>query len=76
MLAPADALPLAVERTGLSLWRRMLTRPTQHRREVSALDQCDIGREAYPLSNPGVTAVWATAWLVFYVIVAIHHFLG
>jgi hypothetical protein len=76
MLAPANALPLAVERAGEPPWRRMLARPARHRRDVSAFDQCDIGREAYPLSNRGGTVVGASAWLVFYLIVAIHHFVA
>ena len=73
MLAPADALPLVVERAGDPPWRQALARPAQHRRGVSAFDQCDIGREAYPLSNRSEPAVWATAWVAFYVIIAIHH---
>jgi hypothetical protein len=76
MLAHAEALPLAVERTGDPVWRQAVARPVQHHRHVSALDQCDIGREAYPPSDRGVTVVWASAWLAFYVIVAIHHFIA
>jgi hypothetical protein len=76
MLAPPDAPALTVERAEEPPWRRMLARPAQHRSEVSAFDQCDIGREAYPLSNHGGTVVGASAWLVFYLIVAIHHFMA
>ena len=79
MLAPADALPLAVERAGEPQWRQAVARSVEDRWDVSEFDKCEIGRDAYPLINRGVgigPAVVASAWLAFYVIAAIHDFIA
>jgi len=76
MLAFADALPPALERADESAWRRAVARTAQDYREVSRFDKCEIGREAYPPNNHGQSLNWAGAWLAFYVIVAIHHFMA
>ncbi len=81
MLDAADALPLAVERAEPS-WRRAVERSVQDHCDVS--DKPEIGRDAFspynhdafsPYNHRG-TVVVASAWLVFYVIAAIHHFIA
>jgi hypothetical protein len=76
MLAPADALPLAVERAGEPRWRQAVARSVQDRCDVSEFDKREIGRDASPPYNHGGTVVVASAWLAFYVIAAIHHFIA
>ncbi len=76
MLAPADALPLAVERAGEPQWRQALARSVLDRCDVSEFAKCEIGRDAYPPYNHRGTVVVASACLAFYVIVAIHHFIA
>lgn len=73
MLAPADALPLAVERAGKPQWRQAVARSVQDRCEVSEFDKPEIGREASPPYDHRGTVVVASAWLAFYVIAAVHH---
>jgi hypothetical protein len=70
MLDAADALPLAVERAEPS-WRRAVERSVQDHCDVS--DKPEIGRDAFSPYNHRGTVVVASAWLVFYVIAAIHH---
>lgn len=72
MLAPADALPRAVERAGEPQWRRAVARSVQDRCDVSEFDKCEIGRDAYPPYNHRGTVVVASAWLAFCIIAAIH----
>jgi hypothetical protein len=79
MLAPADALPQAMERAGEPQWRQAVARSVQDRCDVSEFDKCEIGRDAYPLINGGVgigPVVVASAWLAFYVIAAIYDFIA
>ena len=75
MLAPADALPLAVERAGQPRWRQAAARSVHDRCDVCEFDKPEIGRDAYPPYNPRGTVVVASGWLAFDVIVAIHHFI-
>ena len=74
MLARPDALPLAVERAGEPQWRQAVARSVQAC-GVSEFDKPEIGRDAYPPYNHRGTVVVASAWLAFYVIAAIHHFI-
>ena len=76
MLAPADALPLAVERAGEARWRQAVARSVQDRCDVSEVDKPEIGRDASPLYNHRGTVVVASAWLAFYVFAAIHDFMA
>jgi hypothetical protein len=76
MLAPADALPLAVERAGEPPWRQAVARSVQDSCDVSKFDKREIGRDASPPYNYGGTVVVASAWLAFYLIAAIHHFMA
>ncbi len=76
MLAPADALPLAVERVGEPKWRQAVARSVQDRCDVPEFDKREIGRDASPPYNHSGTVVVASAWLAFYVIAAIHHFIA
>ena len=62
MQARADALPLALERTGGSRWRQAVARSDQ--------DRCDVAALSY---NHGGTIVVASAWLGFYAIAIIHY---
>ena len=74
MLDVADALPLAVERAKPP-WRQAVERSSvQDLCDVS--DKPEIGRDAFLPYNHGGTVVVASAWLVFYVIAAIHHFIA
>jgi hypothetical protein len=86
MLAPADALPLALQRAGEPRWRQAVAQQVaarqavaqsvQDRRDVSEFDKPEIGRDAIAPYNHGGTVVVASAWLAFYVIAAIHHFVA
>ena len=71
LLDAADALPLAVERTEPP-WRQAVERSVQDHCDVSD----EIGRDAFSPYNHRGTVVVASAWLVFYVIAAIHHFIA
>jgi len=76
VLAPADALPLAVERAGEPRWRQAVARPVQNRCDVAESDKPDIRRDAFPPYDHRATVVVASAWLAFYVIAAIHPFMA
>jgi hypothetical protein len=76
MLAPADALPLTVERAGQPQRRQAVARSVQDRCDVREYDKCEIGRDALPLYNHRGTVVVASGWLAFYVIGAIHEFMA
>ena len=71
MPVSADALPLAVERTGEPLWRQAVARSVQDRCDVCEFDKHEIGRDAFPPYNHSGTVVVASAWLAFYVVAAI-----
>lgn len=73
MLDAADALPLGVERAEPP-WRQAVERPMQDHCDVS--DKPEIGRDASSPYNHRETVVVASAWLIFYVIAAIHHFMA
>jgi len=73
MADAADALPLAVERAEPP-WRQAVERSVQDHCDVS--DKPEIGRDAFSPYNHRGTVVVASAWLVFYVIAAIHHFIA
>jgi hypothetical protein len=75
MLA-ADALPLALERSSEPPRRPAGARSAQDRCDVSEFDKFEIGREAYPPCNHAGSAVMASAWLAFYVLAAIQHFVA
>jgi len=47
MLAPADALPLTVERAGEPQWPQAVTRSVQDHCDVSEFDKSEIGRDAF-----------------------------
>jgi hypothetical protein len=76
MLAPADALPLALERAGEPQWRQAVARSAQDRCDVREFDKCEVGRDAYPAYDYREvgfgSAVVASIWLAFYVIAALH----
>ena len=74
MQARADALPQALERTGGP--RQAAARSTEDRRQnrcgISEFDKREIGRGTSSPYNHSGTVVVASAWLAFYLIVAIH----
>ncbi len=80
MRVHADALPLALERAGAPRWRQAAARSDQDLRAGRELDKCEAGRDAYPLydnpCNHRGAVVWASAWLAFYVIAALHDFIA
>jgi hypothetical protein len=76
MLAPADALPLTVERAGKPQWPQAVARSVQDRCDVSEFDKPEIGRDAFPPYNHRGAVVLASAWLAFYVFAALHHFIA
>ena len=76
MLAPADALPQAMERAGEPQWRQAAPRSVQDRCDVSESDQRDVGQSASPPYDHSGIVVVASAWLAFYVIAAIHDFIA
>ena len=72
MQGHADALPPTLERSEVE-YAKVVGGTDHDARQVSHLDRCEIGREAYPLYNhQGVIGV-ASAWLAFFIIVAIQH---
>jgi hypothetical protein len=73
MLEAADALPLAVERVEPP-WRQAVERSVRDHCDVS--DKPEIGQDVFSPNNHRGTVVVASAWLVFYVIAAIHHFIA
>jgi hypothetical protein len=76
MLAPADALPLTVERAGEPQWPQAVARSVQDPCDVSEFDKPEIGRDAFPPYNHRGTVVLASAWLAFYVFAVLHHFIA
>jgi hypothetical protein len=76
MLAPADVLLPAVERAGEPQRRQAVARSVQDRCDVSEFDKPKIGRDSFSSYNHRGTVVVAIAWLAFYVIAAIHHFIA
>jgi hypothetical protein len=50
MLAPADALPRALDRTGEPQWPQAVARSVQDRCDVSEFDKPEIGRDAFRLT--------------------------
>jgi hypothetical protein len=76
MLAPAETLPLDREHADEPKWRLAVARSVQDRRDVSAFDKPQIGRDGFPPHNHRGTVVVASVWLAFYVIAAIHHFIS
>ena len=75
MLAAADALPLDRERADEPKSRQAVAPLVQDRRDVSAFDKLQIGRDGLPPYNHRGTVV-ASAWLAFYIIAAIHHLIA
>lgn len=67
-----DALSLALE----TLWPPAIARAVQAPCDVSKFDRCEIEQEAYPHYNHKGTVIAGSAWLTFYLIIAIHHFLA
>jgi hypothetical protein len=55
-------------------WRQAAARAVQDRRDVIKLGKGKTEREADPAFDPGAVVVVASVWLVFYLILAIHHF--
>ena len=49
---------------------------SQNRCDVPEFDRCEIGRDAYPPYDQRGLVVVASAWLAFYAIAAIHHFIA
>jgi hypothetical protein len=76
MLVPADALVLDRERADEAKPRQAMASSVQDRRDASALDEPQIGRDDLPPYNHRGTIVVATIWFAFYVIVAIHHLIS
>ena len=57
-------------------WRQAKARPLLDNTRVCEFDQCEIGRDAYPLYNhEGVIGV-ASVWLAFFIILAIQYFIA
>jgi hypothetical protein len=83
MPAPADALPLDVDRAGEP--RQAVARSGQDRWDVSEFDKCEIAKfeidkskvrpDPPPYDHRG-TVVVASVWLALYVIMVIHHFIA
>ena len=68
MLAPADAAPAGVERTGRPQWPQAAGRSAQDRCDIAKFDKPGIKRDAFPPYNHRGTVVVGCAWLAFYVI--------
>jgi len=75
MSAPADALPLSRERADEATLRRGMARPIHHRSDVAQFNRREIEPHAASSCNHRGTVVVAFAWLAFYAILAIHHWM-
>jgi hypothetical protein len=73
MLAPADALSLAVERGAKPERRHVVAPSVQDHGDVSEFDESGIGRDTFAPYNHRGTVIVACAWLAFYAIAAIYH---
>jgi hypothetical protein len=68
MLAPADAVPVGVERGGRPRWRQAVGRSAQDRCVIAKFDKPVVERDAFPPYNHRGTVVVGCAWFAFYVI--------
>ena len=76
MSAPADAPPLSRKCADETEWRQGAARPIQHRSDAAEFKRREIKPHAASPYNHRVTVVVACAWLAFYAIVAIHHWMA
>jgi hypothetical protein len=71
-MATLSLLPLTFSKISA----RASPQSSQDRCDVQESDRCEVGRDAHsPCDKRGVVVV-ASAWLAFYVIAAIHHFMA
>ena len=76
MLAPADALRPPVERADEPRRRQVLARSVRDGGDVSESGTFETGPDVCPPYNHRGTIVVGSAWLAFYVIVAIDHLMA
>lgn len=76
MPAPADTLSLVVEPAANPKRRQVLAPSVEDHREVSEIDEPAIGCDTLVSYNHGGAVFVAYAWLAFYVIASIHHFMA
>ena len=55
---------------------RVLSRSAENRSDVVEFNKGEVGRDANPPYNHGGVIVVTSAWLAFYIIAAIHHFVA
>jgi hypothetical protein len=75
MQVQADAQPLPPGPAGEPWWKEVVARSVQARSDIPEFDRREIGRDAYPLTNRETGAgpiVVGSAWLVLYLVAAIH----
>jgi hypothetical protein len=72
MQAHADALPPALERAGEPRWRQAVAQSVHDRRGVREVDKRETRQDACPPYDHRGVVVAGSAWLAFYIIVAIH----
>jgi hypothetical protein len=70
MKVRADAPPPAAELAREPRSRQTIVKPVQGRRDVSAVDKCQVGRDSDPPYDHRGVVVVASAWLAFYIIAA------
>lgn len=74
MQITADAVQTDRNRPDERMWRQVAAQPIP--RELPAFDKPQIGRDhVVPYDHRG-TIVVGSAWLAFYVIAAVHHFIS
>jgi hypothetical protein len=72
MRAHVEALPPALERAGEPRWRQAVARSVHDRRDVRDVDKRAGAPTARPPYDHAGLVVAGSAWLAFYIIVAIH----
>jgi hypothetical protein len=76
MKTHAEAQLLALQLDDETRWRRPGPRSRQSPYDLAGFDKPEIGRDPSPPYDHRGVVVVASAWLAFYLLAAIHHFVS
>ena len=76
MQTTANAIQMDRNRADERSWRQPATQSVRCQRYLTAFDKPRMGRSRVPPYDHRGTIIVAGAWLAFYVITAIHHFMS
>lgn len=76
MQATANAIQMDRNRADERRWRQAATQSVRCQRDLIAFDKPRTGQDRIPPYDHRGTIIVASAWLAFYVITAIHHFIS